>query len=86
MPCEGSCEAVAVSVRAEAGSRRSGDENGIYARDEGRVYSNVKAPEIRMDSRSCGIGAGRCGSCIALVDSQSAGPDNSKYQIDSADH
>ena len=70
MPCEGSCEAVADRVRPEAGSRRSGEGNSIEAHNEWRAHRNDKAPEISMDGRSCGIGAGRCSSCVDLVDPQ----------------
>ena len=51
----------------------------------GAFIATTKRREISMDGRSCGIGAGRCSSCM-VVDSQSAGPDNSRHQIDSADH
>src|SRR3981189_2147746 len=86
MPCEGSCEALADRVRPEAGSRRSGEENGIDQHNERRGHRNDKAPELSMDGVSCGTGAGRCSSCVDLVDSQSASPDSPKHQIDSSDH
>src|SRR6202020_920202 len=69
-----------------AGSRRSGEENAIDAHDERRTYRNDTAPEISMGGRSGGIGAGRCSSCVELVDSQSPSPDSPKHQIDSSDH
>ena len=81
MPCEGSCQALADRVRPEAGSRRSGEENGIDAHDEWRAHGNGKAPEIGMDGRSCGIGAGRRSSCVDLVDSQSAAQITQSIQL-----
>ena len=55
LPREESCEVVADRVRPETGSRRSGEENVIYAHDEGRVSINDKAPAlIHLSQRRLG--------------------------------
>jgi serine/threonine protein kinase len=80
------CETLADRVGPQAGSRRSGEESGIDAHNERPAPRNDKAPEISIDGRSCGIGTGRCSSCVDLVDSQSASPDSPNHQIGSPDH